>query len=518
MNPRQSNVEKRLYNEWLELCDSIRNDTNDIPLNETAIQQKERVNELLGDFEKFCAYYFPHYYKSKFGWFHKKAARIIQDNKSLFIVLEWAREHAKSVFANVFMPLFLYSKEEITGMVTVSANEEKAKTLLSDLQAEFASNNLWIHDFGEKASYGNWSEGHFSTTDGFGFWAFGRGQSPRGIRKAANRPNYTVIDDIDDKIICRNDQRVRQAVDWVLGDLYGALSIKDGGRVIIAGNRIHKKSILANLVGDIEPEDPKRKGIKHIKVYALENPKTKEKDLNGVPSWKERYTKIDLKNKMLIMGFRNSMREYFHEHIEEGLTFKNEYIYWSRLPHYKKYSGIEIYCDPSFKETKDSDYKAIVVLGKIGKYFDIIDCWIRVASISNMVKAFYGFHAEYGTYARYRIEANMLQDLLLTEFDYMADEYDINLPIRPDKRKKPNKVMRIENLSPFFQRGLVRFNEAKRKSPDMQTLKAQFLSFPFGKDDGPDACEGGFFYLNKGAKRSSFNPRSGKINRQSSRI
>ena len=66
--------------------------------------------------------------------------------------------------------------------------------------------------------------------------------------------------------------------------------------MIIIGNRIHKKSVLAHIVGDVEEGDPEKPKIMHLKVYALENPKTHEMDLSekGVPAWKERYTREEL--------------------------------------------------------------------------------------------------------------------------------------------------------------------------------------------------------------------------------
>ena len=73
-----------------------------------------------------------------------------------------------------------------------------------------------------------------------------------------------------------------------------------------------------------------------------------------------------------------------------------------------------------------------------------------------------------------------------------------------DKRNKPDKVERIENLSAFTERGRIRFNKALKHSPDMQELRQQFLGFPDAPhDDGPDAVEGGIYKLNKpGLKQS----------------
>lgn len=494
------NIGKREYEDWLELCERIKNQTAPIA-SEDEKDKKSRIQKLLNDFEAFCLYYFPHYCSSRLGWFHLEASKKITKDKKIFAVLEWPREHAKSVFADVFMPLWLKAKGELSGMILVSGNEQKAAGLLGDIQAELVNNQRYIADFGEQTGRGSWQDGQFSTKDGIGFWAFGRGQNPRGARKAAKRPNYAVVDDIDDKVIVKNPQRVREAVAWVMEDLYGCLAIT-GGRVVIAGNRIHKGSILAHIVGDIEPDDPKNEGITHIKVFAFEKGPKHEKAMPGekgaAPAWKENHKTEDLKDKFQKMGFRSAMREFFHEHHEEGLIFKDEWIEWVTPLAYKDYDGIVVYCDPSFKHSKTSDHKAIVAVGRKGNKYHILKAWVRVASIKSMVVAFYDFFAEFGKKAKYYMEANMLQDLLLSDFDTEAEHRDQPLPLRPDKQHKENKEMRIENMSPLFERGNVLFNEQERKNPDMQKLKDQLLGFGSGEaDDGPDALEGAISKLHK---------------------
>ncbi len=512
-------TEKREYQEWLDLCERIKRQTA-IIANENAAQKKARIEKLKGDFVLFCKYYFAdtEIMDAEFAWFHLEAAKKIAKDPKIFCVLEWPREHAKSVFACVLMPLWLYARGELTGMVVASANQEKAINLLSDLQAQFTANQRFIADYGDLSALGDWRNGYFSTTEGMGFWAFGRGQSPRGIRKGGNRPNFAVVDDVDDKMIVKNTARVRDAVDWILEDLYGALGLL-GARLIIAGNRIHKHSILAHVVGDLEHGDPKREGITHIKVFAIEDKKHQKAELhNGQPAWKERYTLKILEDRIKAIGYRASRREYFHEHIDEGLIFQNDWIVWKKTLPRDKYDKIVAYCDPSFKDTKDSDYKAIVVVGRSGKELHILRAWVRQTTITNMVKVFYDIYDTYGDYAQYYIEANMLQDLFMDDFITEGDQRGYQLPIRADKQKKADKFTRIENLSPLFERDLVFFNEAERQNRDMQTLIQQLLSFPEGKDDGPDALHGAASFCQAAYRNSKFNPKMGTFKVSSSRI
>ena len=488
---------KNEYAAWLREKESIKRELPTFKEDET--QRKARIAKLLTSFELFSRYYFGHLMDSEFAWFHKKAAKEITTKKDILAVLEFPREHAKSIFADVLMPLFLKARGELTGMMIASANEKKASTLLGDIQAELMFNKRYLADFGEQRTIGDWTDSSFITADGIGFWAFGRGQSPRGTRNLEKRPNYGVVDDIDDAVIVRNSARCTEALDWILGDFYGAMPNK-GSRLIIAGNRIHKNSILAQMVGDVEPDDPKRKDMFHLKVYALENPRTHLKDMQGEPAWKERYTKEEILKKINRQGFRIGLREFFHEHIVVGKMFKEEHLPWVPVLQLAEYDKLITYNDPSYKGTKTSDFKSIVLIGKKGRYYDIIKAFCRQCSTAEMVRGHYNIAALVPDklYCRHYMESNFIQDLMLEEYWREGEERGKTLRIRGDSRKKPDKEGRIENLTPFTEQGFIRFNQEEKHSPDMQELRNQFLGFPDGEhDDGPDSVEGGVYLLNQ---------------------
>lgn len=504
------NNQEREYLEWLQLCERIRNNTTQLT-SETSKEKQDRIAVLLNNFESFCKYYFPDFMETGLGWFHKQAAQAISKNRGWF-VLEWPRAHAKSIFADMYIPLFLKAKGDFSGMIIASHNATKADGLLGTIQAQLMENQRYINDFGPQYSHGNWNSGHFVTRDGSGFWAFGSGQSPRGVRVGAKRPSYAVIDDIDEKEIVRNQARVKEAVSWVREDLWGCLDINNS-RLVVAGNRIHKHSILAHIVGDIEPDKPKHDYIHHIKVFATEdknhqclspdNPKAK-------PAWVEYYTIPALIEKMKPMGHRSAQREYYHNHIEDGLIFKNEWLHYEKSLPIDEYNNIVVYCDPSFKDAKTNDFKAIMAVGRKGAKFHILKAFVRQCSTAAMVNGFYSMWDLYGRWAKYYMEANFLQDLLLEEFDRAAEERD-TLPIRGDKESKPNKFERIENITPLFERGLISIAEEEKNNADMQVFLSQLLGFGNAgvHDDAPDALEGAISKLQKKHKKGNTNYQTG---------
>jgi predicted phage terminase large subunit-like protein len=204
------------------------------------------------------------------------------------------------------------------------------------------------------------------------------------------------------------------------------------------------------------------------------------------------------------MGYRSAQKEYFHEHIEEGLIFQNKWIHWVKAKDYKDYNAISVYCDPSFKDGKGNDFKAIIAAARYKEKFDVLKAFVRQCSTTAMVQGFYDMFELFGKSAKYWMEANFLQDILLCEFDREAEIRGQTLPIRADKEKKVDKFTRIENLTPFFERGLVGINEAEKQSSDMLILIDQLLGFgnPSIHDDAPDALEGAISKLQKAHKKS----------------
>ena len=257
------------------------------------------------------------------------------------------------------------------------------------------------------------------TSDGVAFFARGRGQSPRGLRYRNKRPDYIVIDDLDDDELCENDARVRKITEWVKEALFGAFGA-EGGRFIMVGNLISKNSVLANIAAS--------KGVEVSQVNVL--------DKNGKSAWPEYWTEERIREKREFMGYRAFEKEYMNNPIKEGSVFRKDWIRWGRMLPLDKYEMIVAYCDPSFKGSTQNDYKAIKVWGKTGTELHHLFAFVRQCSVGEMVRWFYDLHERMpeGVICNYYIEANFLQDILLDEFDAEGKLRGYQLPIQADKR------------------------------------------------------------------------------------
>ncbi len=501
---------KKAYEEWKEHCKNVQSMTQ-LSLKtskETPVQKDKRIKYLLSHYDAFCEYYFPHYLTIKDkvtgavvriahnAPFHSKAAKLIRENANLKAVFQWPRFHAKSTHIGVFIPIWLMVMPEplIHFMVTVNASEDGAKKLLGDLQAELEFNQRLIADFGKFKNLGSWTDGEFKTQKGIKFLAVGRGQSPRGLRERENRPDYIHIDDIDEDRRCLNESLIRQDVEWVWSALFGTMDA-GRGRFIIVGNLISKCSVLANLAAN------KKMHVSIIKAV----------DKEGNPVWPDKWTKEEAQDYAETVGYRVWQKEMMHNPINAGSIFRHDWIRFKRLPRLEKYEMLVCYTDPSFKSSSANDYKASRLWGKIGTELHLIDCYVRQDTVSGMVRWLYDLYER--TRDRVAIsffmEANFMQDIILDEFSAEGNLRGYQLPLLPDKRKKPEKIQRIEAVSPLWERGYVFYNEALKDSPDMQVGIEQTLALERGSrvhDDAPDADEGAIWYLQRDTRQATFKP------------
>lgn len=496
-------ITKRDYNEWLEFCRQVQNATA-VNLVEKPEQQKDRIKKALKDYNFFVKTYFPNYADADCADFHINFANECLKDPNFFGVAEWPREHAKSVHLDIIIPMWLIAHNELTGMILIGKNEPDACNLLSDVQSQLQFNELFIHDFGEQYNFGSWEKGEFTTKDGVRFAAYGRNQTPRGARKGEKRPNYGVIDDIDDDEIVHNQKRVKKVVKIILGAFYFALSIK-GGRVCMGGNRIHSQSILAHIVGDIKPGAKKREGIYHSKVKALYDivKDSAGNIISATVAWWQRYTLEEIVRKIKKAGPVLAKQEFFHETEIEGEIFKNEYFRFVKLPDLKKMQVMIGYFDPSFENNPTSDFKAISIWGlRHEKRY----CYKRFTRRCELEDAF-----------QWMIDTEKRLPKGITIIWYMEKQFitrtiklalarvrkrngNYPLYIIEDTRSKPNKYSRIVKMEPEYSSGNVFYNIDEENDPDMVEGNMQVKGIEPGynsADDAPDADEGGWFYLDQ---------------------
>lgn len=509
---------QKLIDNYEEHCRRIAK-ASVVNIHERPAEKAARVKRLELSYVDWFEYYFPNYAKVPCAWFHRDMAREIIDNNILMLLLEVYRSGGKSVHLDMGIPLYLMFTGRMHYMLLIGETEAKAHQLLSACQAQLVFNKRLINDYGCRYKSGDWSAGKFVTTDGVRFTALGFGQDPRGVREEEQRPDYIVVDDVDSRRHVNNDRIMRESVEWINEDLMGCFDEADGStkRFAYANNNFHKNSITNRLKSQFKGfiakarQDGQKPIHRILSVAAVKDLTTFE------PNWPEKTSAEYWRKKFNTTPTRSFLREYMHQHVEDGKVFKAEDMQWKQMLPLKEYDALVFYGDLSYKA--QACFKGMILIGKKDREFHFIYCFLRQSSRTLLAKWLYDLYenTELRTNrrVRYQIEGLFSMDEFVNDFDSEGDARGYYIPVTADKRPKADKYDRIEATQSFFERRNVWFNLAERDSSDFQELVDQYLSFEKGGGapvDGPDAAEGALSKLNtvfrqqRGTYRVGFRP------------
>lgn len=466
--------DKQALERFRMLAQRISDSSTVNPLESKETQNK-RIKKGKNNFKYFVETYFKHYAESDTPDFHIRISRKVRRNKKYKGWLKWARGHAKSVVAIVLLPLWLWINGDIHFLLVVGQNEDKAKTLLGDLQAEFEHNHLLIHDFGSQKLKGNWEDGFFKTKSGFKAKAIGIGQDPRGLRVGADRPDMIVADDWEDKKTKKNQQRQKEYAEWFLRGVIPAMDNKNR-RVLICQNHFAPEMIFSFVV-----EKNKTWDIDRVDAY---DPVTYE------PTWKEKYDRWFFKEVEDEIGALAAMAEYNNTPHVEGKLFLDEYFQWARLPRVDSFTTIIGRWDVAYAGSSTSDYNAIRVWGlhKGKKY--LIDCFVKQSKVKTALQWIADFQKRYPRKVQIGFESQFWNDEIKRLIKEVNKEHKMTLNLIKIDRRSGNKYDHMITMLPQYQNSRIVFNEALKSHNDTQVGLAQIKGLEPGyttKDDAPDA-------------------------------
>lgn len=504
-------------NKWIKLfkdyevhCNRIAKATT-VDIGETAADKLRRVKQTEKDYIDWFEYYFPHYAKVKSAPYHKKLARKIIGNKKIKLLAEIFRSGGKSVHIDMGIPMYLMVTGQLKFMLLIGETEIKAKQLLGDIQAELEFNQRFINDYGRKLGKGTWAEGNFFTSDGIRFVSLGFGQSPRGIREGAERPDYIVIDDVDTKKHVNNSKIMSDSVDYIFEEVLGCFDAADNAieRLIYANNNFHKNSITNRLKAEFQKNIKlDKENSDESQYYILSVPAVSDL-VTFSPTWPEKTT-ADYWRKKYVKRPRSFLREYMHRHVEEGKIFKAEYMHWKKMLPLRLYDALICIGDLSYKDK--ADFKGMFLIGKIKKEYHIIHSFLRQTSRQHVASWLYDLYEERNLHRyniRYLIDGLFAQDEFVNDFDREGDERGYYIPVIANKKAYGNKFDHIESTDGVFIKGWVFWNIDEKEQPDQVEAIDQYLAFEKGSqiaDDGPDAVAVGFKELDKSTYIQKFDP------------
>ena len=470
--------------------------------SETNAEKRVRIKYLESNPEEWFAYYFPAYATAPPAQFHKDAAVRVLNNPEWYEVRNWSRELAKSTRTMMeVMYLTLTGKKK--NVILVSNSKDNADRLLLPYQVNFEKNNRIINDYGLQQSIGTWTTGEFITKKGVAFRALGAGQSPRGSRNEAIRPDTILVDDIDTDEDCRNADIIDKRWEWVQEALIPTRSISGHLLIIFCGNVIAEDCCVVRAQKNANKVD-----------------KVNIRDEQGHSSWPQKNKESDIDRVLSIISYEAQQKEYFNNPMSSGHTFSE--MHWGECPPLSEMPFAVIYADPApsnkdmpgQKSNLTNSRKAVFIIARKKNTYYVYYGFLDVMSTYNFMLSLYACrdYVDHQCPAYYYVENNTLQDPFYEQV-YTPLNYELGaskggvLGILPDVRKKPEKWPRIEaTLEPLVRMRNLILNIKEKDNPHMLRLESQFKAAkPTSKQlDGPDCIEGGVFIVNQ--KVESYQP------------
>lgn len=452
--------------------------------NMTAAEREKHREYLEKHPIEWIKFFFPNYAKYEFADFQKKAIRRIIAHDEWFEVLSWSRELAKST-----VTMFIVMNLTLTGrkknVILTSNSKDNAVRLLDPYRANLEANGRIMAYYGKQELPGSWTEDEFTTKGKVSFRALGDGQSPRGSRNEAIRPDVLLVDDFDTDEDTKNPDIIQKRWDWWENALYPTRSISEPTLVIFCGNIIAKDCCVVRAGEMADSWD-----IVNIR------------DKNGFSTWPEKNSEEDIDRTLSKISKKAAQGEYFNNPISVGEVFEN--IAYGKVPALSKFKFLVVYGDPAPGESKGKkgkSFKTVSLCGKLGGRLYVIKTFLAQALNAEFIDWYVRMLEFVGgkTNVYCYMENNKLQDPFFQQVfkplvAKVRREQKIALFIRGDEEKKTDKATRIEaNLEPLNREGNLILNEAERDNPHMKELEDQFKLFTLTMRypaDGPDAVEG----------------------------
>lgn len=472
--PADNLTRKQFDQKILDLIELIQENTVIFP-NDTLEMKRERKRKSAEDPFFFAKTYFPHYIKKPFGDIHREWHEIanIPDKVT---AIAGPHEHGKTVQFAVWEPIWKILHDQLKFGVFIGENRDLAGERTHAILLEFQYNKRLQHDYGELVKTQNPDPKDFTLRNKTRILALGWGQPIRGKIMRGQRPDYILIDDLEDDK-AHNKRIAKNKLDWILGDVYGA--IETGKTPVVWLANLTNKDSAINLFKIECEEHPSE--FKVCKIYRAIND-------DGSPLWDEGFTVEELKKKEKVIGSVRFQRHWMMNPIIDGEIFKSEWYKYFYLNQYKTTGKIITRVDPALGQKK-SDYHAVISVHFDGTSYDIVDCMIRRIPILDMIRYLYELDKRIST--RIFMETNFWQVLLLDYVDSVAEEYKYLLPVT-GVNTSSNKQEDILKLQPLYQRGKIRHpipkdDDVKLLEEQLGTFDPELSSRNTIKDDGPDS-------------------------------
>lgn len=468
--------------------------------------------------EKFAHTYLPHYVNPK-GWDYatwranlsesqrylfKRVPEKVLSERGTTDAVAAPRGEMKTTIGSQASALWCICYGLKHFMPLIADTYDQAAAIMEAVKAELEVNPRIAMDFPDIAGKGRvWSEGVILTRNDIKMQAFGAGKRMRGLRHGPHRPDFVLLDDLEnDENVATPAQRDK-LWSWLnktvlnLGGPDGSLD------VLSVGTILHYDSVLARVLAnplwctrkfqaiirfpdrmdlwDRWEEVLRNDGEESADAFYAEHRDDMER--GALVSW-PKVRPLEALMRIRARGGHSAFDSEFQNDPVSGenAPFAGCITFWvNRLNEWRFYGA----CDPSLGlKGKGRDPSAILVGGfnRLTGILDVVEAKIAKRVPDKIIQDIIGLQGEYKC-LKWAFEAVQFQEFMRTSLVKASAKRGIPVPAIPIIPHN-DKDLRIESLQPHVFNGLIRLH------PALVTLIAQLRHWPKADhDDGPDCLQ-----------------------------
>lgn len=359
--------------------------------------------------------------------------------------------------------------KEFRNAIIVGDTQDRAAERLTAIKSEIETNEHLETVFGDlKGAIWGYDEAILST--GIRILAMGRGQSIRGMKHNDMRPDFVLVDDLENEESVATPEARYKTKQWFMRTLLPALD--PSYRLRMCATPLDRESL---------PMELKRtgEGAFETHTYPIEHKGPKGE---RVATWSDRFSleAIDkIKDTYRRMGMMSEFNmEYMCEADDpKDKVFKSEMIRVE--PQVKTWQATYVMFDPARTIGRESATTGMAAWSWIGSKLVVWEAWGRKLLPDEVVNAIFDVN-DHLRPTMIGVEEDGLNEWLMQPIRQQSAKRGITLPIAPVKAPRGKNDF-IRGLQPFYQAREV------QHAKDLPDLKAQLLSFPSGLIDVPNA-------------------------------
>ncbi len=198
------------------------------------------------DMEFFFRFYLGEYFSDPMSDVHRASFEDIRELRETRgraqLVEVWPRGFGKSTILCEGLPLWIVCNGLGHFIPIISDSLDQAIGHLDVIKRELENNERLREDYGDFVSRKTWRQESIVTSSGVTITALGSGTRIRGRKKGSKRPDWIILDDIENNRAVRSETQRKTLRDWLTQEVIPAGS--PNCKVIMVGNFIHYACLL----------------------------------------------------------------------------------------------------------------------------------------------------------------------------------------------------------------------------------------------------------------------------------